>query len=449
MKIRTKLTLQFLVAVGLILLLSFVAIYWSSAEYREDEFYSRLEKKALTTAEIRFTMKQVDSTLQKLIDQKQKDVFIDENIVVYDDSNKVIYTNNDTVYFKTEVQYIPEINKTKYVKFTEGEYEILGLLYNNSVVFAGAKDKYGKSKLANLRNTLIVLYFVIAGIIALVGWFFAGKALEPITEVVEEVNKISPNNLKIRLSEFKNQDEIGQLITTFNNLLDRIEQSFNLQKMFLAGASHELKNPLTVITSQLQVSLLQNRENEEYRKTLISVLDDIKDLNQLTHQLIELAKLSQNIENIPLNKVQIDDVIYQSKQYIESKYKNYSVEIDIKSLPSNEEKLFLNGNEALLKLAFINLIENACKYSSNKTCTVEIAVSDYLIEILFINTGKLINDNEIDLLFEPFYRTMQSSHIKGNGIGLALVKEVVSFHKGKVEFVKHPVNTIFRLHFSN
>ena len=114
MKIRTKLTLQFLVAVGLILLLSFVAIYWSSAEYREDEFYSRLEKKALTTAEIRFTMKQVDSTLQKLIDQKQKDVFIDENIVVYDDSNKVIYTNNDTVYFKTEVQYIPKIYKTKY-----------------------------------------------------------------------------------------------------------------------------------------------------------------------------------------------------------------------------------------------------------------------------------------------------------------------------------------------
>ncbi|MEY5049017.1 MAG: hypothetical protein RLZZ175_2376 [Bacteroidota bacterium] len=449
MKIRTKLTLQFLVAVGLILLLSFVAIYWSSVNYREDEFYSRLEKKALTTAEIRFTMKQVDSTLQKLIDQKQKDVFIDENIVVYDDSNKVIYTNNDTVYFKTEVQYIPKIYKTKYVKFTEGEYEILGLLYNNSVVFAGAIDKYGKSKLANLRNTLIILYIFIAGIIALVGWFFAGQALEPITEVVDEVNKISPNNLKIRLSEFKNQDEIGQLISTFNNLLDRIEQSFNLQKMFLAGASHELKNPLTVITSQLQVSLLQNRENEEYRKTLISVLDDIKDLNQLTHQLIELAKLSQNIENIPLNKVQIDDVIYQSKQYIESKYKNYSVEIDIKSLPSNQEKLFLNGNEALLKLAFINLIENACKYSFNKTCTIEIAVSDYLIKILFINTGKLVNDNEIDLLFEPFYRTMQSSHIKGNGIGLALVKEVVSFHKGKVEFVKHPVNTIFRLYFSN
>lgn len=449
MQIRAKLTLQFLIAVGLILLLSFLAIYWSSADYREDEFYSRLEKKALTTAEIRISIAQVDSTLQKLIDQKQKDVFIDENIVVYDKTNKVIYTNNDTVYFKTEKHFIPEIFKTKYVKFTEGEFEILGILYQNNIVFAGAIDKYGKSKLKNLKYTLIILYFIIAIVIALVGWFFAGQALEPITEVVDEVNKISPNNLKIRLRELKNKDEIGKLVTTFNNLLERLEHSFKLQKMFLAGASHELKNPLTVITSQLQVSLLQNRENAEYRNTLVSVLEDIKDLNHLTHQLIELAKLSQNIENIPLKKVQVDDIVYQSKQFIESKYKSYSVEIDIKSLPSNEEKLFLNGNEALLKLAFINLIENACKYSSNKTCTVEIAVSDYLIEILFINAGKLINDNEIDLLFEPFYRTMQSSHIKGNGIGLALVKEVVSFHKGKVEFVKDSQNTIFKLCFSN
>src|SRR5690606_28984676 len=88
-------------------------------------------------------------------------------------------------------------------------------------------------------------------------------------------------------------DEIGRLSITFNNLLDRIENAFRLQKTFVANVSHELKNPLTKISSQLEVSLLKERSVSDYQNTISSVLDDIRELSQLSNSLLELAKVSE------------------------------------------------------------------------------------------------------------------------------------------------------------
>ncbi|UPT68919.1 MAG: hypothetical protein M0D57_09970 [Sphingobacteriales bacterium JAD_PAG50586_3] len=163
MQIKTRLTLQFLMAVAPIVLVSFFFIYYSSAKYRKDEFYDRLEKRALTTVEFLAKEERVDTSLLKVIDRVQKDNLPKENVTIYNEFNKPIYSSNDSTSFAFGSFVFKEIKEKSPVYFMQGDYEIVGLTYSHNkqkyTVIAGALDKYGLSKLNNLRNTLFFLFF--------------------------------------------------------------------------------------------------------------------------------------------------------------------------------------------------------------------------------------------------------------------------------------------------
>lgn len=452
MQLKTRLTFQFIVVVAPILLVSFAIIYYSSSNYRQNEFLKRLKNKAITTAEFLIKVEQVDSALLKVIDRTQKDNLIGENISIYNYRNQEIYSNNDSIYFKVNKRLLDKIRLNESITYKEGKYEIIGLTYNDKynrfVVIAGAYDKYGLSKLKNLRTTLIILFFSIIGIVAVVGRVYSDRALKPITAVINEAEKISPNNLSSRLNKSKYDDEIGRLINTFNILLGRIEQAFKLQKLFVASASHELKNPLTVITSQLEISLLNERSNEEYKQTITSVLEDIKDLNKLTIQLMELARISYDSKDIPYKYLRIDDVLWSTKEFIVNKYPNYNYEFKIVSLPREESRLHVYGNETLLKTAFINLAENACKFSPDHKVIVSLECGNEKLKIVFENNGQGIIEEDLNLIFEPFYRSKSTAEIKGHGLGLALVYQILKLHKANIEIITGVnTNTFFIINF--
>ena len=162
MQIRTKLTLQFIGIVTLIILLGFGVIYYSSATYRRADFYKRLENKAKTSAEIFVSVKQIDSTMQRILDRSQKDKLPFENISIYNRQNREIYTNNDSLDFEIDQKLFEEIRTTRHKEFTQNGFEILGTIYKDSkndfVVFADAMDQFGFKKLKNLRNTLVLLF---------------------------------------------------------------------------------------------------------------------------------------------------------------------------------------------------------------------------------------------------------------------------------------------------
>src|SRR5213076_1350541 len=117
-------------------------------------------------------------------------------------------------------------------------------------------------------------------------------ALAPMSGIIQQVNAIFPANVEKRVEHPNRSDEIGRLVTTFNQLLDRIEQALNTQKMFIANVSHELKNPLTKINSQIDVALIQQRSPEVYERTLQSLQEDTRTLSHLTNALLELANTS-------------------------------------------------------------------------------------------------------------------------------------------------------------
>jgi signal transduction histidine kinase len=431
MQIRTRLTIQFIYVVALIIFFSFGVIYYSSSEYRKKEFYKRLENKATTSVDLLISINSVDSATLITIDKVGKDRLVNEKISIYGNNRKLLYTNSDSISLIVNEQLFKKIEFENRLEYYEGKFEILALNYKNKesnfVVFAAAYDQYGLSKLKNLRNTLILLFVFIISIVAIAGWLFSGKALQPLMRIVGEVENIEVDRFGKRLIKNKYNDEIGRLIDTFNTLLERIENAFTLQKIFVTGASHELKNPLTAITSQLQVTLLNERSNEEYKQLINSVLDDIKMLNKTAVDLMEFAKLNYEKE-IQLSEHRIDDILWSIKEYFTKNHPEYTVNLIFENLPLDEQNLIITGNEPLLKIAIINLIDNACKFSIDKSAEVKFLIKNKKIKLIVSDNGIGLTKEEEKLIFEPFFRTNNTTETKGHGIGLALVKKIADFH---------------------
>lgn len=436
MQIRSRLTIQFSVLVSGICFTSFVLIYFFAYKFNERQFHQRLSDKAVTSATLLFKVEKIDSALLKTIDRARRDVLFGENITIYDPDNKEIYTNNDTVFFRIDSVLLDEIRKNRVKYFAESGYKITGLLFHEPlkdyIVIAGAIDIHGTQELYNLRTLLMILFSVMLAIVSVAGWIYAGRALKPINNFIEEVQAISVDDLHQRVKERKYNDEIGKLIRIFNNLLNRIESAFGLQKTFVSNVSHELKNPLTKITSQLEVTLLKERSNDDYKTITESVLEDIKELNQLSSSLLDLASLHEDNRAFKMTSLRIDEVLWDVVEKVESLDEANSIEISTSHLPEDGEKLNVFGNPYLLKTALQNIIENACKFSPDRKAAVSILYQNEQIVIVVSDDGPGIEEKDIENIFQPFYRADRTSKIKGYGIGLSLTHRIISIHDGRI-----------------
>lgn len=454
MQIRTRLTLQFTLLVSGILLISFIAIYYFSYINTKEDFYDRLRSKAEGTASLLLKVKEIDNELLRIIDGTNRDQIFNDNMIIFDEENRVIYSNLSTP-VKPAISisnfWLDEIRKAGEIRYSDGKYEVVGLYYrypyNRSVVLFAGQDLYGKANLANLRTVLFIIFMVVTAVVALAGWIFAQRALAPITRVMNELEGILPQNLGVRLKTSNNRDEIGRLTATFNKLLDRIENAFKVQKTFVANVSHELKNPLTKINSQLEVVLLKDREPEAYRQTVASVLEDIQDLSLLSDSLLELAKVSDDRKDLLSERVRIDELLLDLREKMQNVPSDYHVGIDFADLPEDDTWLEIQGNMGLLKTAFLNLIDNGCKFSSDHSVGVTLETSAAAIRVKVADSGEGIPEEDLQNIFHPFYRSNKTAGVKGYGIGLSLTERIVRLHGGTISVASSSAGTIFTVVF--
>ena len=437
MQIRSRLTLQFTLLVSGILMVAFVSLYIVDQNHTQQEFYQRLRDKAITSVILLLKVEKVDSALLKVIDLSKRDVLFRENISIFNEDRKSIYTNNDSLDFFLDDNIFKSIVQGTEVRFTQGEFDVLGLRFRdrgqNYIVIAGAIDRVGQSQLKYLRQLLIIQFVCLVAIVAIAGWVYSGRALRPIQKVMNEVQAISSINLTQRVQGEDKPDEIGKLVKIFNSMLSRIENAFTLQKTFVANVSHELKNPLTKITSQLEVTLLNERSNTEYQETIQSVLDDIRELNQLSNSLLDLASLNRDSSSFTMTRTRIDEIVWDVRESIQEMNKDYRMELNAFAMPENEEDLYVVANPYLLKTAIINIVENACKFSEDHTAVVSLACTKTEIELKILDNGPGIENHELENVFQPFYRTDNTAKVKGYGIGLSLSQRIISIHNGTVK----------------
>jgi signal transduction histidine kinase len=448
MQIRARLTLQFTLLVSVIVLAIFVVIYWLRNNYIEDEFYKRLTQKASTSAELLVTVKEVNAKLLKKIQKANNDVLYRENLIIYDYKNIKVFSGNDTIRFKVTPEMLNQVQKQHFAKFKQGDFKIVGMLYtdrfNRVVTVAGAVDKAGQKDLENLKNIMISLFLAMLVLVSLLGRYFAARALSPISEVIQQVQSIYPQNVNQRLTIKNPKDEIGQLTATFNELLERIAEVFRLQNLFVSNVSHEMKNPLMKIGSQIDVALLKGRTPEQYLAILQSVRQDIREMGQLSNTLLELAKVSDLNHKLMYDEVRLDETIWEAGDLLLQAEQNYQVQVDFADGLEEDTQLVVKGNAQLLKTAFVNLMENGCKFSENHSVKVSLHFEKDHIEVQFTNSG-IMEKTEMDLIFEPFYRSQNTASIKGYGVGLSLVNRIVKLHGGNIKVQSLDNQTVFVL----
>lgn len=453
MQIRTRLTVQFSLLVSGILLVTFVAIYFFSYINLREDFYDRLVSKANSSARLLGGVV-VSPDIIRALEGSNTDRIYNQIILIYDDKNRLMYTNSSTSSKSIHVSryWLNEVRKAGEIRYTDGQSKVVALStklpYTQAVVLLGAQDVVGQVNLINLSKLLIGLFIGVTIIVAFAGWIFAKRALRPISRVMNEIEGILPQKLDTRLEVPNQQDEIGRLTTTFNKLLDRIETAFQMQKIFVANVSHELKNPLTKIRSQLEVSAMKERSTSEYRSTIHSVLEDIQELAQLSNTLLELAKVSEDQGDLLTEVVRIDELLWDTRTTLSQSSTQCFIQFQLDELPDDDTWLEISGNSTLLKTAFLNLMDNACKFSDDHSVNVSLRTSEHKVTVQFSDKGKGIPEPDRTLVFQPFYRSENTANIKGYGIGLSLVDRIVKLHNGTTTILpNHPQGTIFILEF--
>lgn len=451
MNIRSKLTLQFMTVAAGLMVLTLSFIYYRFEHQLLEEFYQGLRSKALMSAEMLLrNIPNGETLISKPATPSHLPVR--ENIVIFDRSLDQIYALNAPEK-AIDQHWLVQATQQEEVRWIESPFHFLGLRYTTAddrqyILVTSAI--FDTTELLGLQRILLMAFALMILLIAIGGWIFAGQALAPVTSVMNEVDAILPTNLNQRIKTSGGKDEISRLTNTFNRMLDRIERSFHLQKSFLSNVSHELKNPLSIIFSQLEISLQKERSREEYRDTLTSVLEDMSDLNETVDRLMQLAKLTADETSIPLKPLYIDELLWQLKTGFDNKFPTYKMEVQMNALPEDHDDLLVWGNEPLLRMALQNIAENGCKYSDEGKVKLSLfATEEQKIRLEISDRGRGIASTDLPHIFRPFYRGKETEQLKkGTGVGLALVKSILQLHGIQFEIdSKTGKGTVFSLLF--
>lgn len=444
MKIGNKIILLFTLLVTVIICILAGSVYYFSSLERSVVFNKRLKSRAIYSAQLYSLFGDSSNAVLNRIDSSYgSGMLYQKSIVVIplDENYEYQFGLINSTRLLLNQRIIENAISSGEEHFKIGERDAIALRHKvNSkefIVIVVANDLEGRQRLGELLNILLVNLFVGISLAALAGYLFSKKLLAPISMIILEVKKISSSNLSQRLRIWNRHDELGNLANTFNELLERLQRSFDLQRRFISNASHELSTPLTSISSQLEVTLQRVRNISEYQKVLLSISEDVLQMRQLTRSLLEIAKADAQ-GNIELSEVRIDEVLLKIASEIRQIDQRYKVELYFGEFPEEESDCVVFGNTELLHSAIKNVIENGCKYSEDRITTISLSFSNHHVLISVRNGRGFIADDEINKIFQPFFRGSNSMKYKGFGLGLALAQGITRLHKGKIEVHSDP-----------
>ena len=277
--------------------------------------------------------------------------------------------------------------------------------------------------LTNLKYTLIAGYPVVLMILFFISRFIAGKSIAPINKVIKTAGRITNENLDERIELPSHKDEIHQLTLTINQLLDRLEDVVLREKQFTADASHELRTPLAVIKGTLEVLTRKPREAGYYEEKIKYVISEVDRMTLLVDQLLELSryesgKITPNFSTFELSEI-VDEIFNRLKLNIESK------KLTIKLNDGDNVKI--SSDKSMVEIILENLISNSIKYSeSSRAIEIDIKREETQVQCKITDHGSGIPANQLDNIFDRFYRVDESRNasVSGKGLGLAIVKKL-------------------------
>jgi heavy metal sensor kinase len=302
----------------------------------------------------------------------------------------------------------------------------------NYEIVAAAPGEAIAGDLRLVRGVILVGLPMFLALAGLSGYWLTKRNLRPLEAMAEQAQRISGSNLDTRLETGPAAEELATLAASFNELLGRLDQSFETMRRFVADASHELRTPLAVIRGEADVALGQERGAGEYRESLAVILDESRRLSRLVEDLLNLARADAGRVTLDLRDFYFNDLLAECCRSIQGRASAKGVALECRT----GADVPFTGDEQLLRRLVTNLLDNAVRYTpAGGWVTAEVEAHEAGVRLRIADTGVGIAAEAKPHVFERFFRADQarSRADGGFGLGLAIVKWIAESHHGAVE----------------
>ena len=470
--IKFNITLTFSVAMIIVAVLTFLLIRVvaqnvleaNTSQYLMGAVESNVDKVKFTKKKNKKINKITKAVLIKYkdgylrIDRGFLEEMKDVQIGLYDKDGNILYGNNPLTKDK-DIDFVPSfsvsrvykqsINKTPYYIY---DRKMVGKKLNGLWMRGMVPLTNEMNQLATITKIAIMFLPIVIILAILIGLFISKKLLKPVNKMEEAASNISQgSDLKKRIDIGNGTGEIYDLADDFNEMISRLDDSFEAEKRFISDASHELRTPMSVIMAQTELTLEQDRSNEEYKSAIEVINRQGGRMNTLIDTLLDYTRLEQRADEYQMMPIDLSELVTDLCQDMKLiKLKDITLEYDV------EPGIIVSGHKVLLMRMLQNLIDNAYKYGNdNGNIWVTLKNNKENVILSVKDNGIGISEQGVDKIFDRFYRedssrTHQKRMAYGYGLGLSMVKKIVEMHDANIRVISEEgQGSEFRIYFKN
>lgn len=423
MKIQTRQSIYTSIAFGVAFVIVSILVYVLYADKAEKAVYKNLEKTANLVALFHLEEDELNSKEFEKIKVQFEEIVSETSYQLYNESDNIVFGNRNE---KVNPSLLQKIRQERYLGFTTPTDFCYSIFYEDNqgdfIIITREPQAFLDEQLTSLLWILVLVLTVGLVAVILLSRWLSRIAYKPITNIIGQVNGFSLDKPDEKIESPNTRDELQELTETFNSLLERISETFVIQKNFVNYVSHEFKTPLTSMQGNLEVFSLKDRNPKEYEELSQKMISQIRQLEEILNTLLIISNLRKNVD---LNtQFRIDELIWEIIDELSVCYATPKINMVIDVPSSDEGLLILTKDRTQLLMALFNIIENAVKYSE-KMVDIRICKESGCLHLSIKDHGIGIPINELENISKPFYRADNSNHIQGRGIGLSIALRIL------------------------
>ncbi len=314
------------------------------------------------------------------------------------------------------------------IRGANGAYWRVGVLDNGSVTMAlGVNWDEAAGEMRRARNAFLLVLPLMLLVVGAGGWLSAQRALRPVTRLTETVESVTSSGLDRRIDDHGYDQEFKRLTKVFNEMMSRLEGSFQQARRFSADAAHELKTPLTILQGHIERALQKAGQDTEAQRTYGELLKEVRHLESIVKKLLMLALADSGRLRLNPEPVLLDEMLSEMIDDTRLIAPRLTIEATL------ERGIRVNVDADLVRQVLQNLLSNAVKFNTPQGCVnVHLRCSETMARVLVSNSSDLISAEDRRQLFERFFRgaNARAAGIDGSGLGLSLAREIARAHGG-------------------
>lgn len=304
------------------------------------------------------------------------------------------------------------------------EKDFLGIVLVAHPIEAIQKSLNSSLATLGVVFTLLLLPAILGGRV------LAAKIMHPVSQISNKMEAITSEHLEERIDNPKSSDEIEKLVIAFNKLLDRLQESFQRERQFIGDVAHELKTPVATLRSGIELTLLKERTNQEYKQALEETLIDADRLSTIIKNILDLAWLEADNANLGENHFDLSHTFHELKEIAVKLAAQKHLAIKGNIAPD----IIISGTENKITRAILNVIDNAVKYTpDNASVSISLYQEKKQAIVVIKDTGIGIPEKDLPHIFERFYRGSKTAKTLGSGLGLAIAQGIIRAHHGNIK----------------